>query len=70
LKSLANVIKEKKHAVSQADLNIKEADHALQGLEKEKVGAVNFVMNLEKQYDWIAEQQEYVHGFPLCPVLF
>lgn len=63
MKSLANVIKEKKHDISQADLDIKEADHALQGLVKEKAGAANFVTNLEKQYEWIVQEQEYVNYF-------
>jgi hypothetical protein len=54
------VIKEKKHAVSQADLNLKSLEHAIQVLGKEKTTAMHFVTNLEKMYDWIAEESEYV----------
>ncbi|KAG5730192.1 Structural maintenance of chromosomes protein 2 [Termitomyces sp. T112] len=58
LKELANVIKEKKQAVSQAELDIKSHEHAVQVLNKEKAAAVNSVANLEKQYEWIAEDKD------------
>ncbi|RDB22008.1 Structural maintenance of chromosomes protein 2 [Hypsizygus marmoreus] len=58
LKELANVIKEKKHAVSEAELEIKSLEHAVQVLTKERATAMNFVTNLEKQYEWIAEDKE------------
>jgi structural maintenance of chromosome 2 len=54
------VIKEKKQAVSQAELNLKSLEHAIQVLGKEKTTAIHFVANLEKMYDWIAEESEYV----------
>ncbi|GLB42839.1 putative condensin complex subunit SMC2 [Lyophyllum shimeji] len=57
LKALASVIKEKKQAVSQADLDIKSSEHAVQVLNKEKTAAANLVANLEKQYEWIAEDK-------------
>jgi structural maintenance of chromosome 2 len=60
LKDLANVIKEKKQAASQADLNLKSLEHAIQVLGKEKTTAIHFVANLEKMYDWIADESEYV----------
>jgi structural maintenance of chromosome 2 len=60
LKDLANVIKEKKHAVSQADLNLKSLEHAIQVLGKEKTTAIHTVANLEKMHDWITEESEYV----------
>lgn len=54
------MIKEKKHVVSEADLNIKGLEHAVQTLNKERTAASNFVAGLEKQYEWIAEDKEYV----------
>lgn len=54
------MIKEKKHAVSQADLNLKSLEHAIQVLGKEKTTAMNSVTNLEKMHDWIAEESGYV----------
>jgi structural maintenance of chromosome 2 len=54
------VIKDKKHAVSQADLNLKSLEHTIQVLSKEKTTATNTVANLEKMHDWIAEESEYV----------
>ena len=59
LKELANVIKEKKQAVSQAELDIKSHEHAVQVLSKEKATAVNTVANLEKRHEWIVEDKEY-----------
>lgn len=32
----------------------------MQALAKEKTAATNFVANLEKQYDWIQDESEYV----------
>lgn len=54
------MIKEKKHVVSQADLNLKSLEHAIQALGKEKTTAINTVANLAKMHDWIAEESEYV----------
>lgn len=54
------MIKEKKHAVSQADLNLKSLEHAIQVMGKEKTTAIHTVANLEKMHDWIAEESEYV----------
>ncbi|KZT64707.1 hypothetical protein DAEQUDRAFT_599662 [Daedalea quercina L-15889] len=58
LKELERVIKEKKQAISDADLQLKKLEHDLQALAKEKTAAANFITNLEKQYDWIAEEHE------------
>lgn len=65
LKELERVIKEKKQAVSDADLQLKKYEHDLQTLTKEKTAATNFVTNLEKQYDWIQDESEYVLFYPL-----
>jgi structural maintenance of chromosome 2 len=54
------VVKEKKQAVSDADLQLKKYEHDMQALTKEKTAAVNFVANLEKQYDWIPDESAYV----------
>lgn len=59
LKELEVVIKEKKQAISDADLQMKKLDHDIQTLNKEKAAAVNFVANLEKQYEWILEEHEH-----------
>lgn len=58
LKELERVIKNKKQCVSDADLGLKKTEHELQSLGKEKAAAANFVVNLEKQYEWIAEEHE------------
>jgi hypothetical protein len=50
---------EKKQAVSDADLQLKKYERDMQAL-KEKTATVNFVANLEKQYDWILNENEYV----------
>ena len=58
LKALDRVIKEKRAAASQADLEIQRLDHAIQALGKERTASMNSVANLEKQYDWILQDKE------------
>ncbi|KAF8346307.1 condensin complex subunit SMC2 [Amanita rubescens] len=58
LKALDKVIKEKRAAVLQANLDIKESEHAIQTLGKERTAAMNFVTNLEKQYEWILQDKD------------
>ncbi len=66
LKELEGVIKAKKQAISDADLEIKKLEHDVQTLHKERTTAANFVTNLEKQYDWIEEEHECVtRGCPI-----
>lgn len=60
LKELTNVIKEKKLAVSQAELDTKGLEHEVQVLNKDRTTAANHIANLEKQNDWIAEMKECV----------
>ena len=57
-KELDRVIKEKKQAISDAELLSKQLEHDVQSLMKEKTIAINFVANLEKQYEWILEEHE------------
>lgn len=58
LADLERVIKAKKEAASEADLNVQKLEHAQQALTKEKETAAKFVTNLEKQYDWLAEESQ------------
>ncbi|EPQ53318.1 condensin complex subunit SMC2 [Gloeophyllum trabeum ATCC 11539] len=58
LKELDKVIQEKKQAVADADLAVKKLEHDIQTLSKEKTTASNFVANLEKMHEWIAEDHE------------
>ena len=62
LKELDRVIKAKKQTISDADLQLKKFEHDMQALAKEKTAATNFVANLEKQYDWIQDESEYVRS--------
>lgn len=60
------MIKDKKQAVADADLQVKKQEHDLQTLAKEKTAAANFVANLEKQYDWIQDESELVFHLTSC----
>ena len=51
------MIKGKKQAVSDADLQLKKYEHDTQALTKEKTAAVDFVA---LQYDWVLEERAYV----------
>jgi structural maintenance of chromosome 2 len=62
------MIKEKKQAVSDADLQLKKCELDVQALTKDKMAAVDFAANLEKQCDWIPD--ENVYALLLCSVLF
>ena len=55
LRELDEVIKAKKRAGSDAEGAIKKLNHEIQALAKEKAGHVT---NLEKQYEWIAEESQ------------
>lgn len=54
------MIKEKKQAVSQADLDLKSLEHAIQVLAKEKTAAMHAMTNLAKIHEWIAEESQCV----------
>ncbi|KAI0698009.1 condensin complex subunit SMC2 [Cytidiella melzeri] len=58
LEELEKVIKAKKQSVSDADLEIKKIEHDVQSLGKERTAAMNHVQGLEKQFEWILEEQE------------
>ncbi|KAF7981509.1 hypothetical protein HWV62_33069 [Athelia sp. TMB] len=58
LKELEGVIKGKKQAVADAELQLKKLEHDAQALAKERTSALNFVAGLEKQYDWIQDESD------------
>jgi structural maintenance of chromosome 2 len=60
LRGLDEVIKAKKQSASRAEVAIKNFDHEVQALAKEKAGHVTAATNLEKQYEWIAEESQWV----------
>jgi structural maintenance of chromosome 2 len=62
LRRLDEVIKAKKQSVSHTEVAIKKLDHEVQALAKEKAGHVTAATNLEKQYEWIAEESQWVKG--------
>lgn len=39
---------------------MKKLEHDIQALAKDKTTAANIVANLEKLYEWISEEKEYV----------
>ncbi|THH05591.1 hypothetical protein EW145_g4689 [Phellinidium pouzarii] len=59
LKELDGVIKDKKQAISDTELLLKKLEHDLQALTKDKTAAANFVANLEKVNEWIAEEKQF-----------
>jgi structural maintenance of chromosome 2 len=69
LNELDHAIKQKKQAVSDADLQLKKLEHDVQNLTKDKTAATNLVVNLENQHEWIQEEKEYVsyvHSLPFA----
>lgn len=54
------MIKEKKQAAAQCDLDLQKLEHDVQVLEKEKTMANNMMANLEKAHEWIAGDKECV----------
>ncbi|KAH9955702.1 P-loop containing nucleoside triphosphate hydrolase protein [Russula dissimulans] len=61
LRDLDEVIKAKKQAASDTEVAIKKLEHDLQALAKERAGHVTAATNLERQYEWIAEES-YLFG--------
>ena len=55
---LDEVIKVKKQAATDVDVLIKKVEHEVQALAKEKASHLMGATNLEKQYDWIAEESQ------------
>ena len=62
LQELDRVIKEKRQAVADAQLAIKDAEHNVTNLQKERVAAVNVVVALEKGNPWIESEKECVRA--------
>ena len=60
LKELDRVIKDKKKAFDDAEVELNQLQHDIQILGKERTAAANMMANLEKQHEWIAEDKEYV----------
>jgi len=60
LKELDRVIKEQKGIVTQADLDIQDAEHKIQVLAQEQAKAQNVVEKLEQLYPWIEEEKGWV----------
>jgi structural maintenance of chromosome 2 len=58
LRDLDEVIKAKKQAAADADVAIKKLEHDILSLAKEKTAHTTAVTNLEKQYEWIAEESQ------------
>ena len=52
------MIKAKKQVASDAEVVIKKLEHDLQALAKEKAGHVTAATNLERRYEWIAEESQ------------
>lgn len=57
LKELDLVIKEKRQAVADAELRVKEIEHQIGTLQKERTAATNAVAALEKGNPWIEEDK-------------
>ncbi|KAF9039177.1 condensin complex subunit SMC2 [Panaeolus papilionaceus] len=58
LKELEQVVKEKKALAHNKELHVQELQHKIQGLAKERTAATNQVANLEKQHEWIVQDQD------------
>jgi structural maintenance of chromosome 2 len=56
LRQLDEVIKAKKPAASDAEVGLRKFDH--EALANEKTGHVTATTNLEKQYEWVAEESQ------------
>jgi structural maintenance of chromosome 2 len=55
---LEQVIKDKKNAAAEADLQLKKLDHDMQNLKKDRTASATKVVELEKLHDWIPEEKE------------
>jgi structural maintenance of chromosome 2 len=55
---LEQVIKDKKNAAADADLQLKKLDHDMQSLRKDRSASASKVHDLEKLHEWILEEKE------------
>ncbi|KAJ7671669.1 condensin complex subunit SMC2 [Mycena polygramma] len=58
LLALDRVIKEKKQAISKAELTIQKLGIDVQNLNKDMHAATNMAASLEKEHEWIAEEKD------------
>ena len=55
--------------MSDADLQLKTYNGDMQVLIKEKMAAMNFLVNTKKQYDWILDKSKYIL-LSLCSLFY
>lgn len=55
---LEQVIKDKKNAVDEAELQLGKLEHDMQSLRKDRAASASKVHDLEKLHDWIPEEKE------------
>jgi len=58
LRTLVEVIKAKKQAVSDAEIVIKKLEHKIQALVEEPTGHVTAAINLKKRYERIVKDSQ------------
>jgi structural maintenance of chromosome 2 len=58
---LDGVIKTKNQAASDTRVTIEKLDHEVRTLAKEKVGQVTAATTLEKPYEWIVGERQWVN---------
>lgn len=63
LNELDLVIKDKRQAVADAELTVKDIEHQIVLLEKDRAAASHAVGALEKGNPWIAQDREYASFF-------
>jgi structural maintenance of chromosome 2 len=60
---LEDVIRARKSSITDAQVMIQDVDHRIHSLGKEKTTNENRMEHLEKSYEWIAHDKQYVVYF-------
>ncbi|UZJ57028.1 hypothetical protein CBS101457_006348 [Exobasidium rhododendri] len=59
IQSLAKAMKQKKQEIADVQLAIKQCKHEMERAQQERIGSEKLVTQLEDQFEWITEEQEY-----------
>lgn len=65
LDALDRAIKTKRQEIADGDLHVKECELEIERLKRENKAASDAVLKLERQYEWISDEYQWVSLFTL-----
>lgn len=69
LDALDLAMKAKRQEIADGEVKVGEVEHRIDGLKKDRKACKDAVAKMEKQYDWIADENQCVAGLTRVSVL-